>query len=205
MKKIIRLLTVLLLFVTCISCDKEDRLRKYHIVDSVTKNGVPDVRVTLFKVEKQFFSIFGGVSRVMIEETYTKADGSFAFDYRVDRLNNDYCITTHAKYYCYASSFHSRFPEDQSFSIVPKGFVNIRVHKVDTTTEKTFSFSNGLFRPKIKIKGRHIDTTFTAIYTAGQYETLKWKITENRETTVQEGEPVYIPPHDTTDYEIIFF
>jgi len=191
---LITLLSLSLL--STIACNKEST-SPFRIIDAATKEGVPNATVGLF--EKESNGILTSPSRTLVEIVETDAEGHYDFTYSLagDRT---YDVSVDAD--TYWQSTRNSYPRTPTIEMDPEGYVKVKVRKVDTTEYAEININN---TQSGNFSGSIIDTSFINIRRGNSTFSYTWFIYNNiGESTTISGEEFYVPPHDTTTFEIIF-
>jgi len=195
MKKI-HLLTILsLLLLSIIACNKESTT-PFRIIDAATKEPIPNATVALF--EKESNGILTSPSRTLVEVVESDAEGHYDFTYSLSG-DRTYDVSVDAD--TYWQSTRNSYPRTPTIEMDPEGYVKVKVRKVDTTEYARVNINDGI---GITFTGRQIDTSFLSIKRGNFFTDFVWGITITGETTTYVGEEFFVPPHDTTTFEIIF-
>jgi len=192
--RILTLLSLFLLFT--IACNKEDA-SSFRIIDAATKEGIPNATVELH--ESTGGGIIGGSIAVFRERTMTNDLGEYQFDY--DTKNSSrFLISAGADRYW--NSTANIYQENKTLELDPEGYVRVKVMKVDTIEYAMININDGLV---VSFAGQKIDTSFVSKQRGNLSHQYVWFIYNNiGESSNTRGEEFYVPPHDTTTFEIIF-
>lgn len=197
MKKI-QFLSLLSFLLLCnIACNQGDASSPFRIIDAATKEGVPNATVELH--ESVGGSIISPSTAVFRERTTTNELGEYQFDY--DTKNGTrFWISAGADRYW--NSTQNSYQDHKILELDPEGYVKVKVMKMDTTENARIEINNGGIG--VIFTGHQIDTSFVSIKRGNNSTDFVWGITYGWETTTFRGEEFYVPPHDTTTFEIIF-
>lgn len=181
------------------ACQKEETLRRYTIMNPECESGIANAYVRLYERVAGGTVDFDLLS--LLEETYTDVAGDFEFNTSLSGSDSRYTILVSAD--GYADTFHDHFPAVSDYKLDHEGYLRIHVYKSDTTEFEIFSFRNPFSGKRFRTGGTHIDFTFTDVFRAGDTTSLQWIETKSGEQIKRTGMPVYVPPKDTANYEIL--
>lgn len=185
----------LLLAFCCASCNK-DNPDNARVIDAVTKAPIANATVALFEKESNGFISLP--SRSLVETVVTDEEGVYKFTYNLAR-DRTYDVSVDAD--TYWPSTRNSYPRSPTIEMNPEGYVKVKVRKVDTMEYARVNINDGI---GVIFTGRQIDTSYISIRRGNFSTDFVWGITFGGETTVFIGEEFYVPPHDTTTFEIIF-
>ena len=181
---------------SCLSCQKEDPAN-FRIIDAATKEGVPNATVELHESVGGTIATAG--TAVFRERTTTDDLGNYQFDYDV-KDGTLFSISAGADRYW--NSTANSYRNHKTLELDPEGYVKVKVVKVDTSEYTEIEINNrGI---GILFTGPQIDTSFISIQKGNTSISYAYFIYANGENSTHRSEEFYIPPHDTTTFEIIF-
>ena len=182
-------------FTSCLSCQKENPAN-FRIIDAATKEGVPNATVELHESVGGTIATAG--TAVFRERTTTDDLGNYQFDYDV-KDGTLFSISAGADRYW--NSTANSYRNHKTLELDPEGYVNVKVRKVDTVEYAEININD---TGGEGFSGYSIDTSFIDKRRGGTYYDYYWFIYMNNDSNTNIGEKIYIPPHDTTTFEIIF-
>lgn len=187
---------LLLLSICCFACNK-DNPDNARVINAATKEPIPNATVALFEKESNGF--ISPSSRTLVEIVETDEEGVYNFTYSLSS-DRTYDVSVDAD--TYWQSTRNSYPRSPTIEMDPEGYVKVKVKKVDTTEYAEIEINNG--GVGITFSGLYIDTSFVSIKRGGNPTDFVWGVTFAGETSVFRGEEFYVPPHDTTTFEIVF-
>jgi len=184
-------------FASCLSCNKEST-SPFRIIDAATKEPIPNATVALF--EKESNGILTSPSRTLVEIVESDAEGHYDFTYSLSG-DRTYDVSVDAD--TYWQSTRNSYPRTPTIEMDPEGYVKVKVRKVDTTEYARININDGLV---VSFSGQKIDTSFISRQRGNLSHQYVWFIYNNISELIYNtrGEEFYVPPHDTTTFEIIF-
>ena len=183
------------LSICCFACNKENPA-DFRIIDAATKDPIPNATVELH--ESTGGGIIGGSTTVFRERTTTNDLGEYQFDY--DTKNSSrFRISAGADRYW--NSTNNLYQDNKTLELDPEGYVKVKVMKLDTTGYARFDINDGI---GIIFTGRRIDTSYISTRRGNTSISYAYFIYANGENSTHRSEEFYVPPHDTTTFEIIF-
>ncbi len=188
---------LLLLLTSCLSCTKENTA-DFRIIDAATKAGIPNATVELY--ESSGGTIAAAGANVFRERTTTNDFGEYDFDYEIKDATL-FSISAGADRY-WNSTLNS-YRNHKTLELDPEGYVKVEVRKVDTTEYATIYINSTV---SMSFSGLNIDTSFISKQRGNLLHQYVWFIYDNvgELSSNIRGEEFYVPPHDTTTFEIIF-
>ena len=182
-------------FTSCLSCQKENPAN-FRIIDAATKEGVPNATVELHESVGGTIATAG--TAVFRERTTTDDLGNYQFDYDV-KDGTLFSISAGADRYW--NSTANSYRNHKTLELDPEGYVDVKVRKVDTVEYARFDINDGI---GIRFTGHRIDTSYISIRRGNNSISYAYFIFRNGEESSYRSEEFYVPPHDTTTFEIIF-
>jgi len=187
------------LFFLCLcffACNKEDSPSPFRIIDAVTKEGIPNATVELH--ESVGGDLWVPSTAIFRERTTTNELGEYQFDYDT---KDGFRFQISAGADRYWNNTGNSYRKNKTIELDPEGFVNVKVMKLDTTEYARVNINDGI---GITFTGMLIDTSFISIQRGNTSISYAYFIYRNGEDSTHRGEEFYVPPHDTTTFEIIF-
>lgn len=189
---------LLLLFTFCCFACNKDNPDNTRIIDAATKEPIPNATVGLFEKESNGF--FSPPSRSLVETVVTDEEGVYNFTHSLSG-DRTYDVSVDAD--TYWQSTRNSYPSNPTIEMDPEGYVKVKVRKVDTTEYARVNINDGLV---ISFSGQKVDTSFISKQRGNLSHQYVWFIYNNSGELINNtrGENFYVPPHDTTTFEIIF-
>ena len=166
---------------------------------------IPNALVVL---EEEFHMPFtGGGKYYPIDSTYTNADGYYIYDFKhIDKLD-DYYFSYQVKalapkYFDNNSRMENGYAHRSDIILDPYAWIKVHVKNVNPFDEKDYLFTN-IWGGGGKYYGLDID--ITEVYPVPGARKIKFfsRSTKNK-ITVEKLDSLYLPPHDTINYEILY-
>ncbi len=201
MKNIFYFFLFLFLSLCLTACTKENPQTQQQVIDSITKEPIANAKVQLTIDESG--GIWSGSSRRLVEEVYTDDEGRYEFTESINTGDGYYELFVFADRYFDITSGQG-YDQNRLVELVPEGYLKLRILKLDTMEFVSGSVRVGTEGAQ-EFSGYKIDTTFLGIKKAGSSEQLGYWVRRNGESQRYLTEDsLFIPRHDTINYEIIF-
>ena len=208
MKTISILTAAILIILTSFSCRKDTPMTDVSgtIKAYGTESPIPNARVYL--TDCISLGGLGGVDcGVTKDSTLSDTNGNYEFNFQADD-GHFYWINVEAEGY-YKGSSTTNVLEDRTsnldVTLDPEAWLKLHIKNINPVDESDFiRFSCGLTEEDwTNEQGSNIDTIHTWYGRGNKEGELIWKTTKNG-VTEEFRDTIYIPAHDTLEYEIFY-